>query len=93
MIRKYGIVNSAPGPQGPQGDIGPTGPQGVRGSVGSRGPPGDIGPTGPAGGLTPDIEIKIKSLEARVYKLEKLLLMSSSSLSSAPLPNVIGSSQ
>lgn len=97
MIRKYGLVNppqGVQGPQGQQGDIGPTGPQGLRGPGGSRGPIGAEGPTGPAGPsvISPELEIKIKSLEARVFKLEKLLLTQNLSSSSAPLPGVIGSS-
>jgi hypothetical protein len=96
MLRKYGLVNppqGVQGVQGQQGDIGPTGPQGIRGPGGSRGAPGDNGPTGPTGpsGISPELDIKIKSLEARVFKLEKLLLLQNSS-SSVPLPNVIGSS-
>jgi len=103
MIRKYGLVNAPQGVQGPQGiqgDIGPTGPQGLRGAGGSRGPVGLDGPTGPSG-LSPDLDIKIKSLESRVFKLEKLLLLQNSSSSASfplgkdsntPLPNTIGSS-
>lgn len=91
MIRKYGLVNAPVGAQGLQGDVGPTGPtgpQGIRGPGGSRGQQGDVGPTGPAGGLTPELDNKIKSLESRIYKLEKMILLSSSS-TSTPLPNVI----
>lgn len=86
MIRKYGLINAPVGAQGPQGDIGPTGPvgpTGMRGPGGSRGPTGEVGPTGPAAALSPEIEFKIKSLEARILKLEKILS------SSNPLPNVI----
>lgn len=100
MIRKYGIVNpkngspGAVGSKGPTGSQGPTGPQGLQGirgpggSQGYRGDTGPVGPTGPAGsGVSADLENKIKALESRVFKLEKLLLASSSSV---PLPNVIG---
>ena len=90
MIRKYGLVNAPVGAQGPQGDIGPTGPigpTGMRGPGGSRGLTGEVGPTGPAAALSPEIELKIKSLEARILKLEKIMILSSSS--SNPLPNVI----
>jgi len=90
MIRKYGLINAPVGAQGPQGDIGPvgpTGPTGLRGPGGSRGPigpTGEVGPTGPAAALSPEIELKIKSLEARIFKLEKIMILSSSS-SSNPL--------
>ena len=94
MIRKYGLVNAPVGAQGMQGDLGPTGPtgpQGIRGPGGSRGQQGDVGPTGPSGVLSPEVENKIKYLESRIFKLEKMILLSSStsSTSSAPLPNVI----
>lgn len=96
MIRKYGIVNPAPGksgdqgPTGPIGPVGPVGPQGIRGPGGSQGYKGDqgpVGPTGPAGDLSPAVNERITALETRILKLEKLLLSQSSS---NPLPNVIG---
>jgi hypothetical protein len=93
MIRKYGMIDPAPGRSGPIGPIGPTGPQGIqgiRGPGGSQGYKGDMGPTGPPGppgdAMNPDLDNRIKSLETRIFKLEKLFLASSSS---NPLPNVI----
>jgi len=93
MIRKYGMIDPAPGrpgaqgPQGIEGPVGPTGPQGIRGPGGSQGYKGDVGPTGPSGdGINPDVDNRIKSLETRIFKLEKLFLASSST---NPLPNVI----
>lgn len=77
MIRKYGLVNAPVGAQGIQGEVGqtgPTGPQGIRGPGGSRGQQGD---TGPAGVLSAELETKIKSLESRICKLEKMILSSS----------------
>ena len=97
MIRKYGMIDPAPGRPGvpgPIGPIGPTGPQGlqgIRGPGGSQGYKGDVGPTGPPGPsgdvMSAELENRIKSLETRIFKLEKLFL--SSSTSSNPLPNVI----
>ena len=96
MIRKYGMIDPAPGKsgaQGPMGIQGPTGaqgPQGIRGPGGSQGYKGDVGPTGPSGDvMSPELDNRIKSLESRIYKLEKLYLSSSSSSSSNPLPKVI----
>lgn len=96
MIRKYGMIDPAPGkqgaqgPMGPMGPMGPTGPQGARGPGGSQGYKGDIGPTGPTGPagdvMSPELDNRIKSLESRIFKLEKLFLASSSS---NPLPSVI----
>ncbi len=102
MIRKYGLVNPLPGapgatgPEGPTGPQGPVGPQGIRGPGGSQGyrgdpgPAGPPGPTGPAGELSAEVDNRIKLLESRVLKLEKLILSTSSS---NPLPPTIGSSQ
>lgn len=99
MIRKYGMIDPAPGRTGPVGPMGPTGPQGlqgIRGPGGSQGYKGDIGPTGPTGPSGPtgppgdvmntELDNRIKSLESRIFKLEKLFLASSTS---NPLPNVI----
>jgi hypothetical protein len=96
MIRKYGMIDPAPGrpgaqgPMGLPGPVGPVGPQGIRGPGGSQGYKGDLGPTGPTGpsgnAMTPELDNRIKALESRIYKLEKLYLSSSSS---NPLPSVI----
>lgn len=96
MIRKYGMIDpapgktGAPGPTGPQGQMGPQGPQGIRGPGGSQGYKGDVGPTGPPGPpcdqMSAELDNRIKSLETRIFKLEKLFL---SSTTTNPLPNVI----
>jgi hypothetical protein len=89
MIRKYGVIDPAPGKpgmQGPMGHPGPTGPigpQGLRGPGGSQGYRGDIGPTGPSGdSMNEDFDNRIKSLEERIFKMEKFFLSSPS----YPLP-------
>ena len=43
------VLNSIPGPQGPQGTLGPAGPQGTAGPQGPAGPQGTPGLQGPAG--------------------------------------------
>jgi hypothetical protein len=85
MIRKFGLVNPLPGPQGVPGQLGPTGPtgpQGIRGPGGSRGPPGP-----PAD--TQELQNKIADLEKRLFVLEQKLNVSYVS-SNQNLPPVIG---
>jgi hypothetical protein len=75
MIRKFGVINPLPGPQGIPGDIGPigpTGPQGIRGPGGSRGVPGPTGPPGDHPELQ-NLISKINDLETRLSLLENKL--------------------
>jgi Collagen triple helix repeat (20 copies) len=47
------VLNTTPGPQGPQGIQGIPGPGGAQGSPGLQGPAGATGPQGPAGTVGP----------------------------------------
>jgi hypothetical protein len=73
MIRKFGVINPLPGPQGVPGSVGPvgpTGPQGIRGPGGSRGVPGPTGPPGDVPQEFQNLLLKINELEKRLSLLE-----------------------